>query len=80
MSWLKSPVVKGALAAAFAGGLAAAAASLTDPVRFNIFDQESALALGKMALSGAIGGLILYFKNPPTKPWDGQDRRTDAQP
>lgn len=78
MSWLNNPVTKGALAAAFAGGLAAAGVSLSDPAHFNIFDHEAAVALGKIALSGAITGVILYFKNPPKKAWDGVDRRTDA--
>lgn len=81
MNWLKTPFAKGALAAAFAGGLAAAGVSITDPAHFNIFDHAAAISLGKVFLSGAVGGVILYFQRAPQKPWDGTDRREpDAKP
>lgn len=71
-SILTSPLAKGLLAAAFAGGAAAAGASITDPTHVDLHH------LGGVFLTGAVAGVLLYLKNPPTKPWDGVDRRDDA--
>lgn len=36
------------------------------------------VALKGHAIAGAVGAVVLYFRTPPQKPYDGQDRRGDA--
>lgn len=69
MNWNR--ILKGAGAAALAGGLAAAGASLADPTHTDWQHLAGAFA------GGAMAGVLAYFKMPPPKQWDGVDRRAE---
>lgn len=70
------PWLVGLVHAVVSGAANAAAAMFADPSHFNT-SPEGLLALGKMALAGAIIGLVMYLRQSPVPPgWDGKtDRR-----
>jgi len=70
------PWLAGLVHAVVSGAANAAAAMFADPSHFNT-TPEGLLALSKMALAGAIIGLVMYLRQSPVPPgWDGTtDRR-----
>lgn len=69
------PWLLGLIHAAVAGASNAAAGALGDPAHFNL-SHEGLLALGKLAVTGALIGLVMFLKQSPLPArWDGTDRR-----
>ena len=67
----------GLLHAVVAGASNAAAGALADPAHFNL-SHEGLIALGKLAATGALIGLVMFLKQSPLpRRWDGRDRRQD---
>ena len=65
----------GLLNAAVAGASNAAAGALADPAHFN-FSHDGLVALGKLAATGALIGLVMFLKQSPLPArWNGRDRR-----
>jgi len=69
------PWLLGLLHAAVAGASNAAAGALADPMHFNL-SHDGLIALGKLAVTGALIGLVMYLRQSPLPArWDGHDRR-----
>lgn len=67
----------GLLHAAIAGAANAAAGALADPAHFNL-SHNGMIAIGKLAATGALVGLVMFLKQSPLPArWDGRDRRHD---
>jgi hypothetical protein len=65
----------GMLHATVAGASNAAAGALADPAHFNL-SHAGLIALGKLAATGALIGLVMYLRQSPLPAqWDGHDRR-----
>lgn len=69
------PWLLGLLHATVAGASNAAAGALADPAHFNL-SHAGLIALGKLAATGALIGLVMYLRQSPLPAqWDGHDRR-----
>lgn len=67
----------GLLHAVVAGASNAAAGALADPAHFN-FSPNGLIALGKLAATGALIGLVMYLRQSPLPAqWDGNNRRAN---
>ena len=74
--WFR-PWLLGLLHAVVAGASNAAAGALADPAHFNL-SNEGLVALGKLAATGALIGLVMFLKQSPLPArWNGHDRRQD---